>query len=81
MNEQAIHYEVIMRKMQPEMLERRKRSLAKLARKDVNSVTIKDQRHVVSGILAEQGLMEEDERTLVHDRVAFGESYALGDQR
>ena len=36
---------------------------------------------MVSGILAEQGLMQEDERTLVHDRVAFGESYALGDQR
>ena len=42
LNEQAIHYEVIMRKMKPEILERRKASLAKLARKDVSSVTIKD---------------------------------------
>ena len=71
-----------MRKMRPEMLEKRQKTLDKIAeRKDITLANQDDERHVVSGILTEQGLMTEGGKTIIHDRVAYGDAYALGEAR
>lgn len=59
LNEQAIHYEVLMRRLRPDLLERRLKALEQMqARKDIRLVDENDERNVVPGILTEQGLME-----------------------
>ena len=57
-------------------------ALSKIAeRRDIKTINLKDELNVVSSILTEQGLMNEGDKTVIHHRVAFNESYAIGEAR
>lgn len=72
LNEQAIHYEVLMRRLRPDILEKRLQALEATQgqRKDISAADEEDARNVVPGILQEQGLMKEGQSTIVYDKVA-----------
>ena len=50
-------------------------------RRDVATISLQDEQNIVSSILIEQGLMQEGEETVIHDRVAFNKSLAVGEAR
>lgn len=55
LNEQAIHYEVLMRRLRPDILEKRMKTLEAMQgqRKDIQGIDENDERSVVPGILKE----------------------------
>lgn len=68
LNEQAIHYEILIQKLKPDILEKRMKSLqAQGTRKDIRLVDASDERQVVKDILKEQGLLREGQSTEVYD--------------
>ena len=70
LNEQAIHYEVLMQKLRPDILEKRMKAL-KEPRKDIRLIDAKDEREVVKNILKEQDVLKEGKETIIYDKVAY----------
>jgi len=68
LNEQAIHFEVMIQKHRPDLLEKKGALLPH--RKDIRLLDANDERRTVADILTEQGVMKEGDETLVYDRVA-----------
>ena len=69
-----------MRRLRPDILEKRMKALEALeeGRRDVQVIDEKDERSVVSGILKEQGLMQDGQSTIVYDKVAhFGQGDSI----
>jgi hypothetical protein len=64
LNEQAIHFEVILRKIRPDILEKRAETLAT---KPEAVAAFRESRDPVKIILAEQGLLKEGSNTIVYD--------------
>ena len=70
LNEQAIHYEILLQKLKPDILEKRMKSLHEQGtRKDIRLVDANDERQVVKDILKEQGLLKEGQSTDVYDKI------------
>jgi len=68
LNEQAIHYEILIQRMKPEILEKRMKALHEQGtRKDIRLVDANDERQVRKDILKEQGLLREGQSTSVYD--------------
>ena len=77
LNEQAIHYEVLMRKLKPELLEKRLNSLKDGGKRpDISKLDANYEKNVVGMILKEQGLMSKEQKTFILNEVAYGEHFS-----
>ena len=60
LNEQAIHFEILINKMRPDLLNERLKTMTALARPDVRRVDA----DIVTDILKEKGILKEGHKTI-----------------
>jgi hypothetical protein len=72
LDEQAIHFEVMIQKLRPDILEKRMKAMQEQGpRKDVRLMDETEDKNLVKNILKEQGILKGGQDTIVYEKVAF----------